>query len=81
MKCQVYRSDTKLDTYLYTLEETTLDKLPNGLTKLLGRLEPVMQLDLSECRSLANADIEQVIDSLNMQGYYLQMPRQYHTRD
>ena len=81
MKCQVYRSNTKLDTYLYMLEETTLDKLPNGLTKLLGRLEPVMQLDLSECTTLANADIEQVIDSLNMQGYYLQMPRKYHTRD
>lgn len=81
MKCQVYRSHIKLDTYLYTLEQTPLDNLPNGLTKLLGKLEPVMQLDLSERVSLANADIEQVIKSLNTQGYYLQMPRQYHTRD
>lgn len=81
MKCHVYRSCLKLDTYLYVLDQQAVNDLPSGLAKLLGQLEHVMQLDLATRTNLANADVEQVTASLELQGYYLQMPRKYHLQE
>ena len=78
MKCFVYRSTRKNDTYLYLSEKDDVSKLPQGLIKLLGRTEYVLELDLHQRRSLANADIEQVITNLSSQGYYIQLPKEHH---
>ena len=78
MQCFIYRSSKKTDTYLYLSEEDKLNDLPDGLDKLLGRLEYVMELDLEKTKRLQNAEIEEVKLNLNDVGFYLQLPRELH---
>jgi len=78
MQCYIYRSAKKLDTYLYIPNKDKLDALPDGLDKLLGRLDFVMQLDLNKIKRLENADIEEVKKRLLEDEFYLQLPREQH---
>jgi len=78
MICYIYRSAKKLDTYLYLPHKDKLDDLPEGLDKLLGRLDFVMQLDLDNIKRLENADIEDVKKCLREDEFYLQLPREQH---
>ena len=78
MKCFVYRSTNKADTYLYLLDQDKMLQLPEGLKKLLGRTEYVLELDLDKTRQLANADIKQVKLGLDDQGFYVQLPKEHH---
>lgn len=74
MKCAIYKSLKKPDTYLYVEQESDFTGIPEGLLQLLGRLELVMNLDLTPGRKLAQADADEVRRQLETQGYYLQMP-------
>ena len=67
-----------MDTYLYLAEEEKLDNLPEGLDKLLGRLEFVMELNLANINRLENADLDEVKNNLVDNGFYLQLPRELH---
>ncbi len=78
MQCYIYRSSKKLDTYLYIPDKAKLDALPDGLDKLLGHLDFVMQLDLNKIKRLENADIEEVKKRLLEDEFYLQLPREQH---
>jgi len=78
MKCFVYRSTKKTDTYIYVLKKDQVSHLPDGLRKLLGRMEYALEVDLEKTHSLANADIAQVVSSLKIQGYFLQLPQEHH---
>ena len=78
MLCYIYRSAKKLDTYLYLPSESKLNDLPEGLDKLLGRLDLVMQLDLNKIKRLENADIDEVKKRLQEDEFYLQLPREQH---
>ncbi|MDW3095798.1 MAG: YcgL domain-containing protein [Gammaproteobacteria bacterium] len=78
MQCSIYRSEKKMDTYLYIIEENNLNQLPEGLDKLLGRLEFVMELDLEKIKRLENADLDEVKQRLTEAGFYLQLPRDLH---
>ena len=78
MKCNVYRSSKKADTYLYMPKDSTLEELPQGLNKLLGKVEHVLEVDLAARTKLANEDIQQVKESLKSQGYFLQLPKKHH---
>ena len=79
MKCVIYKSDRKQDAYLYIEREGDFTRVPEALLALLGRLEHVMALELTEGRRLAQADPSQVRELLRVQGYYLQMPPQNDT--
>jgi hypothetical protein len=48
--------------------------LPDELLQITGRLEKVMQLELTPDRKLARADAKKVMTALEQQGFYLQMP-------
>ena len=74
MQCIVYKSLKQLDYYLYIEAGDGFSRLPDGLVRILGRLEKVVELDLHENRQLAQADVRQVMQQLADQGYYLQMP-------
>ena len=72
--CWIYRSDKKLETYLYLAAENGTDVVPDALLRAMLPLELVMQLDLHAERKLARADVEQVMRELKDRGFYLQMP-------
>ena len=74
MKCVVYKGIRKPDTYLYVESESDFSKVPPALLDALGRLEKVMNLELSPSRMLAAADPETVRYKLRDSGYYLQLP-------
>lgn len=74
MKCVIYKGRRRADTYLYIEREDDFSRVPEALLGMLGRLERVMELELTPGRALAQADPEQVRRLLREQGYYLQMP-------
>ena len=76
MKCYVYKSLSKADTYIYLDEKDSFQKLPKQLLKLFGKPKLVLEFDLTKDRKLAIADAKQVLANIDEQGYYLQIPPQ-----
>ena len=74
MKCFVYKSNKKADSYIYLNQKDDFEKIPEKLLQLFGKPEFALEFELTENRNLALADAKQVIQSLSEQGYYLQMP-------
>ena len=78
MKCVIFRCSKKVEMYLYVPfkedEEQLLADLPEGLDKLTGRLENVMELELTLERKLARVKVEDVLASIEEKGFYIQMP-------
>ena len=74
MQCVVYKSNKKSDTYLFVEKEGEFNRVPDSLLTILGNLELVMSVDLDAREKLAQADPQQVKDSLIEQGYFLQLP-------
>lgn len=74
MQCVVYKSNKKMDTYLFVEKEGGFDRVPESLLQILGGLELVMSVDLEKRDKLAQVDPQQVKDTLIEQGYFLQLP-------
>ena len=74
MLCFVYKSLKKSDTYLYLGQKDDFTAVPDALVNMLGQLEYVMEVDLDRRAKLAQADIRQVRQQLQEQGFYLQLP-------
>ena len=60
--------------YLYVKKEEGLTRVPEDLLKLFGRPQPAMVLLLTPGKKLAHASVEKVAESLETQGFYLQLP-------
>ncbi len=74
MKCAVYKSLRKQDTYLYVEKSACLDELPQDLRQLLGKTSWVMDLELTPETRLARRNAEEVLATIARQGFYLQLP-------
>lgn len=74
MHCWIYRSARSDEMYLYVPRKGEFERVPQSLLERLGRLEPVMHLELHAGRRLARADVGQVMAALETQGFYLQLP-------
>ena len=74
MRCLVYRSDKKQETYLYLADGLDFEDLPPELQRTFGEPALVMSLNLEPDSKLARVDVENVLQSLKERGYYLQLP-------
>lgn len=74
MKCLVYKSKRKPDTYLYLDQTRALETLPDSVRTLLGELELVMELDLTPERKLARESTAVVLANLGNSGFHIQFP-------
>jgi len=74
MQCVVYKSLRQFDYYLFVKKDDGFSRLPDGLKQILGVLEKVIDLDLDAKRTLAQADVLEVIQQIEEKGYFLQMP-------
>jgi uncharacterized protein YcgL (UPF0745 family) len=74
MKCVIYKGHKKPDTYLYIEREDDFERVPEQLLSMMGTLTRVMDLELSRGRTLAQADVGDVVAALVERGFYLQLP-------
>ena len=72
--CWIYKGAKRDEMYLYVDREDDFERVPPALLSAMGDLELVMSLELNRNRKLARADVERVMEDLNQQGFYLQMP-------
>ena len=73
MLCHIYRSNQKLDTYLYLIDKDDFSVIPQELLRVFGTPEFSFSFDLTEERTLAKEDTAEVIENLESQGYHLQL--------
>ena len=73
MLCHIYRSNRKLDTYLYLLEKDDFSMIPAELLDVFGPPEFSFSFDLQAARKLSKEDTAQVLENLDSQGYHLQL--------
>ena len=71
---EVFRSPRKAEMYLYVDKAAGYKELPDALLKQFGEPESVMTLVLTPERKLARADAAEVLQQIEAQGFYLQMP-------
>ena len=74
VKCCIYKGSRKTDTYLFVKHDAGVRRAPKSLLALLGTLEVVMTIELSEDTTLAQASAKEVIKHLTESGFYLQLP-------
>lgn len=74
LTCVVYKSLRKAETFIYLPAETKLTELPEELQKLLGETQPVIEIELVPGKKLARYTADEVIASIQQQGYHLQLP-------
>ena len=74
MQTYIYRSEKKADCYLYLSKPKDEFDLPVPVSKTLGELNLVMELDIEVDTKLAQVDPEKVLSALREQGFYIQMP-------
>jgi uncharacterized protein YcgL (UPF0745 family) len=74
MESFVYKSRKKQELYLFVRKEGDFSRVPAPLLQSFGPPEFVMRLELAPERRLARSDVEEVIQKLTSDGFYLQMP-------
>lgn len=74
MQCFIYKSLKKDQLYLYVKQKDDFSEVPEALFNSFGRLEFVMELELTPARKLAKENAEKVLNALNTKGFFVQMP-------
>jgi hypothetical protein len=74
MLCFIYKSLKKEHLYLYVDTKDDFSKVPEALFSSFGKMEFVMDLELTPERKLAQEDAVKVIDSLMTKGFFVQLP-------
>lgn len=72
--CEIFKSSRKEELYLYVDKARGLVDVPDVLLERFGKPVSAMTLMLSENKSLARADVVEVIAAIDAKGFYLQMP-------
>ena len=73
MLCHIYRSNQKIDTYLYLIDKDDFSIIPPELLRVFGPPEFSFSFDLNQERKLAKEDAAEVLENLEKQGYHLQL--------
>lgn len=74
MNCYIYRSRKKVGSYLYLPTKNDFSALPKTLLHLFGQPEFTFKFDLSSRKQLAEVETQTVIQNLQEEGFYLQIP-------
>ncbi|EGN74407.1 hypothetical protein A28LD_2205 [Idiomarina sp. A28L] len=74
MLVRILRSPKKADTYLYLPLKAEIDELPEVLQGLFTPEQLVTKLSITPERQLARISGVKLLEHLNTEGYYLQVP-------
>ena len=70
MLCFIYKSLKKEYLYLYITKKDDFSQVPEALFNSMGKIEFVMELELSVERKLAREDAVKVIAGLKEKGFF-----------
>lgn len=73
MFCHIYRSNRKVDTYLYLADKDDYSILPESLLSVFGDPEFSFSFELTRDKKLAKEGTAEVLENLKSQGYHLQL--------
>jgi uncharacterized protein YcgL (UPF0745 family) len=79
MRCYVYRSEKRADTYVYLRDEGAFELLPDPLRASLSPLVAALSFELTEGRALAREDAAVVRANLRERGFHVQLPPPAHS--
>ncbi len=71
---RVYRSSRKQEMYLFVDAEDDLAPVPAALLERFGKPLEALSLMLTADRPLARAEASRVLECIETDGYYLQLP-------
>lgn len=71
---RIYRSSRRPEMYLYVDAHADLARVPQELLARFGRPVEALSLMLGPERVLARADAKRVLERIEQDGFYLQLP-------
>ena len=71
---EIFKGNKKEEMYLYVDQKEGLKKVPDDLLGTFGRAESVMVLPLTIDKKLARVKATDVLEGIEKQGFFLQMP-------
>ncbi len=74
MLCAIYKSPRKEGMYLYIAKRDDFSSVPEALLQQFGKPQLVMLFNLAGKKQLVLAENEKVLEQIQNQGFYLQMP-------
>jgi len=74
MKCFIYRSTRRPETYVFLPRADDFGDIPEALHAHLGRLEFALELELTAERRLARTDSRTVLERIERDGFHIQLP-------
>lgn len=74
MLIAVYKTAKKAGMYLYVAKKGDFSAVPEALMAQFGKPQLVMMLPVQKREALAGVDKARLIEAMNEQGFYLQMP-------
>jgi uncharacterized protein YcgL (UPF0745 family) len=73
---EIFKGNKCEEMYLFVDQREGLKSVPEDLLATFGNLESVMILPLSDSKKLARVEASEVLKSIEIQGYFLQMSPQ-----
>jgi len=74
LEVTVFKSHKRANTYVYLPSGSDYAGLPEALQKQMGKVSECFVFELTDSRTLAQADPVTVRRALLEQGFYLQLP-------
>ncbi|MDG6264718.1 YcgL domain-containing protein [Glaesserella parasuis] len=74
MLCAIYKSPKKEGMYLYVEKWDKFEAVPLELRQIFGKPEFVMLFNLAGEKQLKRVDNQEVLQKIQNEGFYLQMP-------
>ena len=71
---EIFKGNKKEEMYLYVDQKDGLRQVPEDLLSTFGQTESVMVLFLTQDKKLARVEAADVLEAIEKQGYFLQMP-------
>lgn len=71
---EIFKGQKREEMYLYVEQKNGLKSVPEDLLTTFGQTESVMVLLLTKDKELARVKAPDVLDAIENQGYFLQMP-------
>ena len=72
--CAIYKSAKKEGMFLYVPKREVFEQVPESLLQIFGKPQFVMLFNLTGEKQLKRAKNEEVLQAIQTQGFYLQMP-------